>query len=56
MFPQAPAFELFTGNRSEGNIRLYVRCGYVVTGDRQVSEQISLVVLSKRRAPDRETS
>jgi GNAT superfamily N-acetyltransferase len=47
-FPNAEAFELFTGNRSEGNIRLYTRCGYVVTGARRVSERVTLVDLSKR--------
>jgi GNAT superfamily N-acetyltransferase len=49
MFPQVAAFELFTGSHSEGNIRLYVRCGYAVTGARQASPEISLVVLRKSR-------
>lgn len=50
MFPQARGFELFTGSRSEGNIRLYARSGYTVTGARQATPQITLVVLTKRRA------
>jgi len=47
MFPQARAFELFTGSRSEGNIRLYVRCGYAVIGTRPASDAITLTVLRK---------
>ena len=54
MFPRARGFELFTGAESEGNIRLYVRCGYAITGTRRASEQISLVVLTKSRPGDRE--
>jgi ribosomal protein S18 acetylase RimI-like enzyme len=46
-FPAASGFELFTGSRSEGNIRLYNRLGYVVTGARRVSDRVTLVVLSK---------
>jgi GNAT superfamily N-acetyltransferase len=49
MFPQVAAFELFTGSQSDGNIRLYVRCGYVVTAARQATAAISLVVLRKSR-------
>jgi aromatic-L-amino-acid/L-tryptophan decarboxylase len=52
MFPQADAFELFTGSKSDGNIRLYTRYGYVVTGARQATQEISLVVLTKRRKTD----
>jgi len=47
LFPQVRAFELFTGGRSEGNIRLYTRFGYAVTGTRVASAEISLVVLTK---------
>jgi GNAT superfamily N-acetyltransferase len=46
-FPDATGFELFTGSRSEGNIRLYTRLGYVATGARRVSDRVTLVVLSK---------
>lgn len=49
MFPQAAAFELFTGSRSEGNLRLYVRCGYAISGTRQGTPEISFVVLRKSR-------
>lgn len=47
-FPTAESFELFTGNRSEANIRLYVRAGYVVTGARRVSDRVTLVDMTKR--------
>jgi GNAT superfamily N-acetyltransferase len=46
-FPDAAGFELFTGSKSEGNIRLYTRLGYVATGARRVSDRVTLVVLSK---------
>ncbi len=49
MFPQVATFELVTGSHSEGNIRLYVRCGYLVTGTRPASADIRLVVLRKNR-------
>jgi GNAT superfamily N-acetyltransferase len=48
IFPTASEFELFTGSRSEGNIRLYLRSGYVETGTRPGADQVTLVVLSKR--------
>jgi ribosomal protein S18 acetylase RimI-like enzyme len=46
-FPSVSGFELFTGSQSEGNIRLYIRLGYAVTGARRVSDRITLVVLGK---------
>ncbi len=46
-FSTVSGFELFTGSRSEGNIRLYLRLGYAVTGARRVSDRVTLVVLSK---------
>jgi hypothetical protein len=36
-FPQARVFELFTGSRSEGNLRLYERLGYTRTREKVVS-------------------
>jgi GNAT superfamily N-acetyltransferase len=45
--PAVAAFELFTGDRSEGNLRLYVRHGYVVTHTKPVSPEVSLVFLRK---------
>lgn len=50
-FPRASAFELFTGSRSEANIRLYRRLGYEATGARRVSEAVTLVVLGKSASP-----
>jgi methyltransferase (TIGR00027 family) len=53
IFPAAAQFELFTGSRSEGNIRLYLKSGYVVTGTRPGPDEVTLIVLSKRNAvPD----
>jgi ribosomal protein S18 acetylase RimI-like enzyme len=46
-FPAVSGFELFTGSRSEANIRLYMRLGYVARGVRQVSDRVSLLVLGK---------
>jgi GNAT superfamily N-acetyltransferase len=43
----AAAFELFTGDRSQGNLRLYARHGYVVTHTTPVSAGVSLVFLRK---------
>jgi GNAT superfamily N-acetyltransferase len=48
----ATAFELFTGDRSEGNLRLYARHGYVVTHTRPVSAAVSLVFLRKPAVAD----
>jgi ribosomal protein S18 acetylase RimI-like enzyme len=47
-FPQARLFELFTGRRSDANIRLYRRCGYAVTGTRHLSDRVTLVDLRKQ--------
>jgi ribosomal protein S18 acetylase RimI-like enzyme len=46
-FPNATRFELFTGSRSEGNIRLYRRHGYAVVRTEKLSEQVSLVFMYK---------
>jgi GNAT superfamily N-acetyltransferase len=48
-FPRAQAFELFTGSRSEGNLRLYERLGYRRNREEMLSEGISLAYLEKRR-------
>lgn len=47
-FPKAPAFELFTGSRSEGNLRLYERLGYVRSRE-EALPSVTLVFLEKRR-------
>jgi hypothetical protein len=44
---EAMRFELFTGSRSEGNIRLYRRHGYEITRRERLSEQVTLVLMSK---------
>jgi ribosomal protein S18 acetylase RimI-like enzyme len=46
-FPDIEAFELFTGDRSVENLRLYDRHGYVETRRRAVSPAVSLVYLRK---------
>jgi GNAT superfamily N-acetyltransferase len=46
-FPAPKCFELFTGSRSEANIRLYLRHGYEVVTMKQHSPQVTLVYMSK---------
>jgi len=48
-FPRVPAFELFTGSRSEGNLRLYERLGYVRSREETLSPSVTLAFLEKRR-------
>ena len=45
--PDAGRFELFTGSRSAGNLRLYQRHGYVVRETRRLSERVSVVYIDK---------
>lgn len=40
-------FRLLTGHRSDGNIRLYRRCGYVPASTERVSPKLSLITLEK---------
>jgi GNAT superfamily N-acetyltransferase len=47
--PAARTFELFTGSRSEGNIRLYERLGYGRTGEKRLSAAVTLVFMEKSR-------
>lgn len=47
-FSTASSYELFTGSRSEGNIRLYKRLGYEVTHTTAVSQTLALTYLSKK--------
>ncbi len=47
MFPEAEKFELFTGSRSEGNIRLYTRLGYAVSRTERLSPNVLLVFMQK---------
>ena len=46
-FPDALRYELFTGHRSEGNLRLYRRLGYTPFAERQVNDRLTLVFLEK---------
>jgi ribosomal protein S18 acetylase RimI-like enzyme len=48
-FPTAARFELGTGSRSEGNIRLYERLGYRVVRTDRLSERVPLVCMEKLR-------
>jgi GNAT superfamily N-acetyltransferase len=48
-FPDAARFELFTGSRSEDNLRLYQRLGYRLFREQVVSPRLTLVYLEKRR-------
>jgi hypothetical protein len=46
-FPSVRRFELFTGSRSEGNIRLYERLDYRTFRTDRLSPQVELVFLEK---------
>jgi ribosomal protein S18 acetylase RimI-like enzyme len=48
-FPRAARFRLFTGSRSEGNLRLYRRLGYRRTHDKVLSPAVTLVFMEKCR-------
>lgn len=48
-FPRARRFELFTGSRSEANIRLYERLGYTRFREQTLSPAVTLVYLEKPR-------
>ena len=48
-FPDATRFQLFTGHRSEGNIRLYQRLGYARSHEKVVSSAVTLVFMEKNR-------
>ena len=51
-FSQAAIFELFTGSKSESNIRFYCRHGYEVTGIKRLSEQVTFVIMSRHAKTD----
>ena len=46
-FAAAAVFELFTGSRSESNIRLYRRHDYAVAATQRLSDQVGIVVMRK---------
>ena len=43
----AKSFQLFTGHRSEHNLRLYRKHGYEAVATERVDERLSLVTLAK---------
>ncbi|MGX2998237.1 GNAT family N-acetyltransferase [Streptomyces sp. JNUCC 64] len=43
----ATRFELFTGNRSDRNLRLYRKHGYAPVGTRRIDERVTVVTLTK---------
>lgn len=48
-FPAVPRFELFTGNLSAANIRLYERLGYRHCREQAMSPTVTLVFMEKKR-------
>jgi ribosomal protein S18 acetylase RimI-like enzyme len=46
--PKAIQFQLFTGSKSEDNIRLYQHHGYEVTEAREISTHVTLVFMVKQ--------
>jgi Acetyltransferases len=46
-FPKAERYALFTGARSEGNIRLYLHHGYGVVRRQEMTPELTLVFLEK---------
>jgi RimJ/RimL family protein N-acetyltransferase len=48
-FPSVSRFELFTGSRSEGNIRLYQRLGYRIFRTERLSPKVDFVFMEKLR-------
>ncbi|MFI6108446.1 GNAT family N-acetyltransferase [Streptomyces sp. NPDC093595] len=45
--PAAQRYQLFTGHRSEGNLRLYRKRGYEAVATREVGPRLTLVTLEK---------
>jgi ribosomal protein S18 acetylase RimI-like enzyme len=54
-FPEADSFELFTGHRSESNLRLYCRLGYEAYREEVESDRVTLIHMRKP-APGRRRS
>ena len=48
IFPTAYRFELFTGHRSESNIRLYSKLGYRIFKREPMTERLTFVYMEKR--------
>ena len=47
LFPDVKRWELFTGHRSEANIRLYQRLGYRIFNLRRMTDALSFVDMEK---------
>jgi len=47
-FNEVSRFELFTGSKSEANIRLYQRHGYTIARTQSLSQTVSIIFLEKR--------
>lgn len=47
-FSQVVLYELFTGSKSEGNIRFYMRNNYEISHTKVLTEKISLIYLIKK--------
>jgi len=50
-FAGASTYELFTGSKSEANIRLYERHGYTITRTSALSPKVSTTFLEKAASP-----
>ena len=50
--PAARRFQLFTGHRSEGNLRLYRSRGYAPVSKEQIGPRLTLVTLEKPASQD----
>jgi len=50
-FGQVERYELFTGHRSERNLRFYRKLGYKAFKSVEVTENLGLVLLEKRLSP-----
>lgn len=48
-FEQAQRFELFTGAKSDGNIRLYERVGYKIFKREEINQDLSFVFMQKSK-------
>jgi GNAT superfamily N-acetyltransferase len=46
-FNRVAKFDLFTGTKSEANIRLYQRHGYTITRTQPLSQTVSIVFMEK---------
>lgn len=48
-FAQAKTYELFTGSKSESNIRFYLSQGYSISHTKTISDRLALTYLTKIR-------